>query len=406
MIRLKIIAPLYGGLGLARDGIVYFVRGAIPDETVDAAIVEKKRDFSVAATVSVVHPSEHRQSPVCPVYESCGGCHYQHISYEKQLMMKQEIICDCLRRIGRLEGIPFEDPISGDPLHYRRRAQFKVSVGRIGFYRADSREVVEFEKCYLLREELNTFYRAVKEIGVPSGVSEISVTLGDTLIAHFSGESLDETYAERLLGERIAEGITTDAGGIFGNAYTTLNLKGRRYTVSTRSFFQSNWPMNLALVDLISDSIASSDSPTGDTKRRLIDIFGGGGNFSLPLSDLFNSITVVEENPSSVADGIRNAQLNAISHMAFVQTSFEDFKSRARFDTAIIDPPRVGLSGTSLSKIIHFLPTSLFYISCNPATLSRDASKLSQHYELKSVRLVDMFPQTYHCEIFAHFRLK
>lgn len=411
MITLKVIAPLYGGLGLAKDGIVYFVRGSIPGETVEAEVVEKKRDYTVAAAVNVVDPSEYRQSPVCPVYGLCGGCHYQHITYEKQLVMKQEIVCDCLRRIGRIDAIPFDDPISGDPLHYRHRAQFKASRGKIGFYKADSREVVEFEECYLLRDELNLCYKAIKGLGVPRGISEISVTLGDSLIAHFSGTGIDEKYADRLLQEKILQGVTTDEGSVFGRPYTMLDLMGFRYSVSARSFFQSNWPMNLALVNLIFRAVVSegdlhSGPSTGEAKLRLIDIFGGGGNFSLPLVDLCSSITVVEENPASVSDGVRNAELNAMRHLTFVQSSFEEFKSRSRYDTAIIDPPRVGLSGKSLARILQILPRTLLYISCNPATLSRDASKLKEYYELKSVRLVDMFPQTYHCEIFAQFRLK
>ncbi|MGE5894854.1 MAG: class I SAM-dependent RNA methyltransferase [bacterium] len=412
--QLKILTPLYGGLSLAKDGPVYFVKGTIPGETVEVLVKERKKDYLLSDTVRVLAPSPFRQSPPCPSFGICGGCHYQFIAYERQLTMKQEIIYDCLTRIGKLDNIPFDKALSGNPYHYRHRAQLKASQGRLGFYRENSHDVIEFETCLLLSKRLNDCCSALKEVGIPPHMTDITITVGDSVIAHIGGTKIGDDYLKSLLDKDIIQGITTDNGRSFGAEYTTFEARGYRYTVSPQSFLQSNWEMNKAVIKLLGEHLqpesgggnASRAFPQKGNKQRLLDVFGGAGNFSLPLSADFHTITVVEENPHSIRDGRRNAVLNNITNISFAQEAFEEFSTSARYSTVTVDPPRVGLSSRSLKKIRSLAPESLFYISCNPATLSRDAAKLKDLYQLRTVRLIDMFPQTYHCEIFCHFGLQ
>lgn len=406
--ELKILTPLYGGMSLARNEGLFFVKSAIPDETVEARVIEKKKDYAIAETINVVEPSYFRQSPPCPVFGKCGGCHYQFINYEKQLSMKQEIICDCLRRIGKFDVLHFDEAISGEPFHYRKRVQFKIDKNTIGFYRENTHDIVEFDRCLLLDDRLNEVYHKLKQIQIPQEIKDITITAGSNTIAYIGEKDIDEGFLQLLVNENIVNGVVT-ADKKIGDEYTHFRLGSLTYTVSSWSFLQSNWKMNERITSLLVDNLsADNTTPSKLTKKkkRLLDIYGGGGNFSLPLTHMFHDVTVIEENHFSISDGLRNALINNIKNAHFYHTTFEDAHIRGKYSTVIIDPPRIGISNKSMRKLMQLAPQRLVYISCNPATLSRDAGKLKGMYKLDSIRLVDMFPQTYHCEILCHFSLQ
>jgi len=413
--NLKVIAPLYGGMGLAREDGTYFVKGAIPEETVEARVVEKKRDYRVAETVSLVESSPFRIDPPCPVFGQCGGCHYQYIEYDKQLIMKQEIICDCLKRIGKQSDIPFEDGLFGEPFRYRKRAQFKIVNGLIGFFRENSHEIIQFNECLLLCDELNNAYKHLRNVDLPPGIRDITFTSGDSVVAHFGGNNINESFCEMLLADNIIHGYTTDDGKMNGVEYSRFPIGNLQYTASSQGFLQSNWGLNIKLAELIYESctsiIAGNEmSEHGNMSKgkmkRLIDIFGGAGNFSLSLSPLFKEILIIEENEHSIIDGIRNTELNNIRNIEFHHSKSDDFRFPGTASAVIVDPPRVGMTNRTIERIRKLAPQHIFYISCNPATFSRDILKLNDMYNLSTVRLIDMFPQTYHCEIFSRFELK
>ncbi len=412
--ELKILNPLYGGMGLARDDQVFFVKGAIPHETVEAEIIEKKRDYSITRVTDIIEPSPYRQDPPCPVYGECGGCHYQHIIYERQLSMKQEIICDCLKRIGKLETVNFEEPVHGDQFRYRYRAQFKIQNGVIGFFKENSHEIVPFQECLLLDDTLNEALIRLKRIDIHPSISEVTVTSGDNLIAYLPSKNVPREFLLKLIEMNVFDGVIAGNGETAGKTSTELSLGAYRYVISANSFLQSNWALNDRLSDLITDLLSASigDDLTVENRHRpfkygsLLDVYGGSGNFSIALSHLFKKISVIEENPCSIADGKTNIELNDIQNIKFIHATAEDMKVRGNFDVTLVDPPRIGLTKKAIKKILELAPQQLIYVSCNPATLARDASKLGNLYEIDSVRLVDMFPQTYHCEILCHFKIR
>ncbi len=414
--HLKVLTPLYGGMGLARDDQIFFVKGSIPDETVEAEIIEKKRDYSITRVTEVIEPSPYRTDPPCPVYGVCGGCHYQHVIYERQLSMKQEIICDCFKRIGKFETINFEEAIHGDQFRYRYRAQFKIQDGKVGFFKENSHQLIEFSDCLLLDDSINEVLGKLRSIDIPRSVTEITVTSGgDSVIAFIPAQGVPRDFLLKLIEMDIVSGVLSGNGEIAGKPYVELSLGEYRYVVSPDSFFQNNWALNDRLTDLITDIASRGLEDSGDIPQdrkninkygSLLDVYGGAGNFSIPLSPLFKKINVVEENSSSIRDGKMNSEINDIKNIRFTESTAEDMKIRGNIDIAIVDPPRIGLTKKAINKIMEIAPAQLMYISCNPATLARDAAKLSNMYRIESVRLVDMFPQTYHCEIFCHFHIK
>ncbi len=446
MIRVKAESPVYGGYVIARNEGVVFIKGALPGETVLARTVEKKKDYSIAVTQEVLEPSPHRVEPFCGHFGVCGGCHLQHISYMEQVSMKNSIIKDSLKRISGIEIEP-EGPLTGSDVRYRHRAQFKVGpaqdgTGTIGFFREGTRDVVPISRCPLLVDEINDSLEKIRLMPASGFFArEIHITCGGMIIpegttvpegAIASGADADGTDAtgtSRSLGvnrplgallkgrefdpalarEYAQAGIETvffDSGidrgsGHSGKGYVNFDLLGFKYTVSPLSFFQSNWELNLKAAAVISGIFSSwMDSLTDKkNKKNLLDIYAGGGNFSIPLSGVAGAITAIEENESSVKDALRNLEMNGIKNMKFIKAPFEKFQSRGSFDAAIVDPPRPGLSREAAKKLLALLPERLLYISCNPATLARDIKKLLEKYRLQSVRLVDFFPHTYHMEV-------
>ncbi len=391
-IELNPEAPIYGGMCLSRHEGIVFVKGAIPGETVLAAVKEKKKDYSIAEAVEIIDSSGDRVQPRCPVFGLCGGCNYQHISYQRQLTIKEEILSDCLKRIGNID-FPLSETLKGQPWHYRSKAQFKVSRdGKIGFYRENSREVIVSDECFLIQPILNRFLKEIKKFELPESIKEIHLINGKNTVAFIKGNNPDESMLKSFMDTGL-DGVVFEDGRHKGDAYCFFSLGDLIYTVSPQGFFQTNWPVNLMLIQKLIEVL-------GDIKgKTILDVYGGAGNLSLPLSGEAKKITVVEENPFSVLDGERNLQMNEIKNGNFITKPFERIREGSHYDIVILDPPRRGLSSNAMEKLLRIDPQTIAYVSCNPSTFARDIAKLTDRYTLASVRLIDMFPNTYHCEV-------
>jgi len=395
---LKAQEPVYGGYVLHRseqEGIT-FIKGALPGEVVDVSIDEKKRDYSVASVLEVVEPSPHRIEPSCRYFGECGGCHLQFVAYPRQVEMKNHVVMDCLRRLGGIET-SLELPLYGESFGYRRRGQFKVSRdGIIGFYRENTRDIVAIDECPLMAPPINSSLASLGTLDL-DGVREIHLTTGDYgVLALLKGLPFDEELADAIMEAGIA-GVAFDDGTYRGEGpgYSMFDLNGLKYSVSPWSFLQSNWELNRKMVaQLVEEIGAVSD-------HRLLDLYSGAGNFSIPLAIEARETVAVEENESSIADGKRNAAANRITGYKFMTGTAENVKIKGEFDVLIIDPPRAGLSKVALERVVGLSAPRLAYISCNPSTLARDLKTLTETYVIDSIRVADMFPHTYHVESMA-----
>lgn len=409
---LNVERPAYGGLTIGRyDGKVVMIKGAaLPGETVEVVIEQEKKDFSIASVARIITPSPHRIEPECKLFGLCGGCQLQHASYEEQVALKEDILKDSLKRTAKID-IKLSAPLIGDnPWNYRYRGQFKIGSGKIGFYREKSAELIGIDKCPLMKEEIN---RSIKETkGMIEGINakEIHISCGDNIIALLkipdkrrAGKRFDR-IASKFLDSGFS-GLIIETGGReilkYGKPYVTLNLAGNvlQYTVSAMSFFQSNFQLNQALVRFIKETLQPYKG------KRILDLYSGAGNFSLPLAGEAEVIAV-EENPYAVEDGIRNLEINRISNCRFIRSSAEDFQASRKIDILILDPPRPGLTQRAVRNVLAMMPEQIVYISCDPATFSRDIKKLSELYVIESVRMVDLFPQTFHIESLAFLKLR
>lgn len=395
---IKAQSPVYGGYIIARDSGVIFIKGAIPDEVVEVSISEKKRDYSIGTVTNVIETSPYRINPPCSVFGTCGGCHFQFISYERQVSMKEEILLDSVSRIGKLEA-PLSPALTDRNYNYRYRGQFKISrEGKIGFYREGTRDVVPVEECPLMIKEIN---RIVKELNNRklSGIKEIHISCGDAANALIKSKLATEDI-EKIMSGAGFSGIAFETGESTGRDYIRLDLNGLQYTVTPWSFFQAHWNLNRKVVELIINELQPLEN------MRVLDLYAGAGNFSLPVAVYASQVVAVEENRHAADDGQRNVKLNNIKNCRFINSSAERYRIQEKFDIVLLDPPRLGLHPDVARKIIDSSPGKIVYISCNPATLARDLRKFSEKYNVDSLRMIDFFPNTYHVEALALMSLK
>jgi 23S rRNA (uracil1939-C5)-methyltransferase len=406
----KVERPAYGGVSIGRyGGKVVMIKGAVlPGETVEIIVENEKKDYLTSSVRKIMEPSTVRIEPACRYFGPCGGCHYQHIPYDLQISLKEEILRDCLRRLAKIETEISASVIAGNPWNYRLRGQFKISGSKIGFYRENSREVVDIDGCALMAEGINEYFRETKAVLEGFAVKEMHITKGDRLIVLIkdparvrSGADLDK-LASRFLDSGSA-GLFIETAGkkvfVYGESFITLNLENLKYTVSPMSFFQSHWRMNRVVAELIKKVLQPVKN------RKILDLYAGAGNFSLPLAT-DTEVIAVEENPFAVEDGRRNLEINKIKNCRFVRVSAEKFRSKDDFDIILLDPPRPGLTNRTMNNVLGLMPERIVYISCNPATFSRDLKKLTVKYDIESIRMIDFFPQTFHIESLAFLRLR
>jgi 23S rRNA (uracil1939-C5)-methyltransferase len=385
MTVIKADTAVYGGYVISRAEGVVFIKGALPGEVVEVSLKEKKRDYSVAEVTDIIEPSSDRVEPLCLYFGECGGCQLQFASYDKQAAMKAGVLMDCLNRIGKID-IELQPSLIGKDFKYRRRAQFKVSKeGQIGFYREGTREVVPIKNCPLMVDEINGMLEKLRSSDL-TGIKEVHVTCGDSLVALLKGVEYEDALSERFI-EMGFEGVAFDDGTYRGKGHVSFDVMGL--------VFQSNWTLNCETIRIIKETFEPLE------KKRVLDLYAGAGNFSIPLAREGAEVIAVEDNPHAIKDGQRNVSYNKVRRYKFIKGRAEDARLKGDFDIALLDPPRPGLNNEAMKRVMELAPERIAYVSCNPSTFARDLGKLSGLYTIDSVRMIDLFPNTYHVESIA-----
>lgn len=359
----------HGGRAVARhEGWVVFVSGAYPGEEVEAEITRVAAKHSFATATRIVEASHDRIPAPCPHFGPCGGCQWQTASYPAQLRWKQEIVADQLRFVGRLPEVLVRPTLAPGPEYgYRNRMDFRLIEGRPALHRFESHELVPISVCLLLAPPVRALFDALE---VRPEAERVTLRAGMN-----TGESVVLFDDERGRFHEVAGGV--------------------RFRITSRAFFQTNTDGAEALVALVGEAIQPSSDDV------LVDGYAGGGLFSATVGALCRKVLAVESDPVALGDLNANARVNVIGKR------FE--RSRPllpkSWDLAVVDPPRAGLGRAGVNTLVAGRPRSISYVSCDPATFSRDAAWLvAAGYELVWVQPVDLFPQTYHIELVAAFR--
>lgn len=375
---------VYGGEGLTRiEGRVVLVPFVLPGENVRIDAGEEVH----AKLIEVLAPASERLAPPCPLFTICGGCHYQHASYEYQLARKNEILREQLQRVGKLKFEGEIGTISGPPLGYRNRAQFHIAGSKIGYLAPRSHELVPVEgECPVCSPRLNQALADVRsKLGDPRFPRFVQ---GLEIFTNESDVQINVVESERPVARRFYEWCESK------QAIEYQTVSGT-FRVSSRSFFQ----VNRFLADRLVEAALGEES--GETA---LDLYAGVGLFALSMARRFKSVTAVESGSSAARDLEFNAA-RAGTAIQVEQARVEDFLSRleATPEFVLADPPRAGLGKEVVSHLLRLSPPRITIVSCDPATLARDLAGLSG-YQIESLTLVDLFPQTFHLETIARLR--
>lgn len=440
-IILEITSVTHEGDGVGRhDGMAVFVPKTAPGDAVDAKVVKVLKHRAYAIINRVITPSQSRIENDCPVYRRCGGCSLRHMDYQCEMAVKSAWVEDNLRRIGGFE-IETDKPLpSPTQAGYRNKAQYPVRLVngeiRAGFFVKRTHELIPVDNCLLAPEFfggiVNEVIRFINEFSL-SAYDEVSNAglLRHIFIRHAetSGETMlclivnaREMPRADALVERIRQSCPTVSTIVinenlektnvifgskthilYGSGYITDRLCGVKIRLSAQSFYQ----VNRASAERLYNAALEYADFKPDKSETLLDLYCGAGAIGLSMSHKVRRVIGVEVVRQAVTDAIQNASLNNIENAEFTCADAAEAAKKlkaegTRPDIIVVDPPRKGLDD-SLPEIISELdPSRVVYISCNSATLARDAARLAAlGFKLEKTRAVDLFPRTAHVECVA-----
>lgn len=445
-------------VGRTADGQVLFAPLAAPGDVADVLVKRKKKGFLLGEVTKIHRHSPDRTEPFCEHFYECGGCRWQHITYEAQLRHKDTVVRDAFKRIAKVEVEEWQPILPASrTTYYRNKLEFSFSdrawmtkeeldsgkewdpAGALGFHlpgRFD--HVVDIKHCWLEDEPANALRLAVKAIANEQGLSFYNVrtqkgmmrqmvvrvsSLGQVMLIVIFTQP-EEKKIRRFLDTVIAHfpQLTTVCYGIndkvndslYGVQLHTYSGPGHieemlgqvRFRIGPQSFFQTNTGQGKALYDTVIEFAEL------EGHENVYDLYTGLGSIALYIADRCRQVVGIEEVEAAIEDARLNARLNGIEHAVFYAGDVKDIltpefaEKHGKPDLLITDPPRAGMHQQVVNMLLELAAPKVVYVSCNPATQARDLQLLSEKYRVLKVRPVDMFPQTSHIETVALLALK
>ena len=439
------------GRGVARlAGRTLFVAGALPGEQVDVRVSSGRRDWAVAELVRIHKASPQRRHPFCAHFGLCGGCRWQHLSYEDQLNYKRQLVADLMRRIGGFTELEVPRPIaSADTVYYRNKLEFSFSHRRwlaaseienaasrdvtidewrgLGLHASGAFDrVVDIEHCWLQPDPSNQIRLCARDAARRWGYSFFDIRRGTgqlrnlILRNNLDGKFMvllvlgrdEPAVADRLLSalqERFPQiislcWIVNDGANDSiehcrvrhwaGTPFIVERCGHIQLQIHPKSFYQVNSQLAAHFYSLIREWAEL------DGSQLLFDLYCGIGGIALFVADGCRAVWGVDSLPEAIEAARVNAELNGIANTRFAVGEMRHLLAEAPFqaDVVVLDPPRAGLHPAVVTELLRVAPPQIIYASCNPATQARDARLLAERYRLHALQPVDMFPQTYHIE--------
>lgn len=418
-LELTIEKLVTGGAGLARhEGQAVFVPLTAPGDRVKAAVVERRKGFVRARVEEILEPGPGRQEPPCPYFGQCGGCDLQHLEPAAQRRVKAEIVADCFSRLGKMDvGGLISGPEAGGELGYRNRIRvFANPANFYGLMRRGTHEVVPLESCALMPAAFNDDILPWLRMLPPA--EQVVVRLdgrGGWLVSIFANPSrlkiMKKILAALPEGEPPApgcRGLMFNNLPLWGRDYLIHELAGHKYRVGAQSFFQGNHEVTTEALAVVRDWIG--ELRDADRLGGLLgDLFCGVGLFSLALADLFDKVVAIDSDANSFRDARNNIKRSEAArdkvtvHLGRLGKVLNQPElAPAEFwqhSLCLVDPPRTGLGKEGLGALLQANPRHVLFMSCDPATLARDAAALTAAgYRPLRLKVLDMFPQTAHIE--------
>jgi 23S rRNA (uracil1939-C5)-methyltransferase len=414
----------HDGRGIATiNGITTFVEGALPNEKVICQIFKKHRHYQEAKIHEILQPSPERTLPKCPHFNNCGGCSLQHLHPAFQIQYKQQILLEQLKRFGKV--VPYEilPPLTGKTSAYRRRARLGVqwikNSGKafIGFREKTSHQLASLESCYILDPNIGPHLKElsllVSSLTQGEHIFQIEIAIGDRetalVFSHRIELTLDDKQKIIIFAKKYHFSIYLHCKSISKLyppetpellSYALPNYQLEIFFHPT-DFVQINSEMNALLINQTMTLLAPGPEDI------ILELFCGLGNFTLPLARFAKHVTGIEGVAAMVKRAKDNAEKNHLYNVDFYTANLMAVKTapwlQKKYNKILLDPPRTGAKEI-IPHLAKLSATHILYISCNPATLARDAGELHKlKYKLKKVGVINMFPHTSHIEAIALF---
>lgn len=445
------------GKGVARvDELVVFVDKAIPGDVVDVELIRKKKNFAEARVRQLKKASHHRVTPFCEHFGVCGGCKWQHMDYEAQLIYKQKGVDNALTRLGKVDTSVMEVILAApETQYYRNKLEYTFSNKRwltdvdevqeglqmnaLGFH-VPSRfdKILDIEHCFLQQDPSNTIRNRVRSFALENGISFYDLRQHEGALRNLiirtasTGELMvivvfayaDEAVVERTMAFLLQEFpainsllyvlnhkkndtiFDQDVHVYAGRDHIFEEMEGLRFKIGAKSFYQTNSAQAYELYKIARDFAAFQ----GD--ERVYDLYTGAGTIANFIARDVREVIGVEYVPSAIEDAKINSEINGISNTKFFAGDMKnvltaDFvKEHGDPDVVIIDPPRAGMHPDVVARLLEIEAPKIVYVSCNAATQARDLALLGEKYEVQRIRPVDMFPHTQHVENVVLITLK
>lgn len=445
------------GVGRTADNRVVFVEHVAPGDVVDVRIVKRKPEFMDGYAVHYHRLSADRVEPFCEHFNQCGGCRWQHLSYEAQAAHKEKIVRDAMRHIARVEPGCFLPIIpAGKTTYYRNKLEYAFSSKRwitkeemeqgvsneedvLGFHRPGAFDkIVDIRHCWLQADPSNELRILAKGIAVEQGLPFFDLRTNEGVMRHMMirltslGELMlivsfaknEPGLIRRYLGTVVERmpGITSvfycvnpkmndyvgdlDMVCFHGKPYIEEQVGHVRFKIGPKSFFQTNSWQAKVLYDKVVEFAGL------EGHENVYDLYTGVGSIALYVARFCRQVIGIEEVADAIRDAEENAAMNGTGNCVFYAGDVKNILTDAfaarhgRPDLVITDPPRAGMHADVASMFLKLEAPKIVYVSCNPATQARDVKLLSEKYDLAKIQPVDMFPHTHHVETVALLTLK
>ena len=444
IVELSVIDLAFDGKAVAKmDGKVVFLNAGLPGETVRAKLVRSKRNFNEAIVLDILSKSDERIEPLCQHFSVCGGCSWQDLKYSKQLEIKKKHVVSCIERIGRLKNVQVREVMASQEIFgYRNKMEFSFNVHpEIGFTlglhkRGSYADIFDLTECHLpspvfgkivgwFRDYVKSHQITVYDVDNHTGyirflvirqakkTGDLMINIvtnygefaeSDQLVSEMTAQFPDiTTIVHNQNGQKSNIAVGEKETVLFGDGFISEKVMGQTFRIRSNSFFQTN---SYQAEKLYQTAFEMLEPQKEDS---VLDLYCGTGTISICVAPMVGEVVGVEQVDDAIRAAHENAALNNCSNVSFVKSDVKDYLiqshgSEQQFDIVIADPPRSGMHPKVLKRLMEMAPEKILYISCNPATFSRDAKEFVESgYKLPQVQPVDMFPHTRHIELAAVF---
>lgn len=390
--NVKIYEQNNEGNGICKvDNIVTFVPYTLKNDVINLEITKEKKNYYEGKCLKIIEESEERTKPLCPHYYNCGGCNIMHQLYNYQLEFKKNKVINVFKHVANTD-INNIDIEYDDQFNYRNNIMLNVNGIQLGFFKDGTNEIVDISSCLISNSKINN---VIKEIRTfinefkDHNITRIDIKAYKNILVNI--ESEDFKYKNKFVKYVKLDSFYVNDEFEYGAEKITENFKNYEFDISAVSFFQKNTKVTEKLYSYVKSLIKENSN--------VLDLYCGIGTIGIYVADKCKNVIGIEVIKEAIEDAKLNAEINKINNIEFICKSVENMKNDYKnIDAIIVDPPRIGLDKRAINNILEINPNNIIYVSCNPVTLARDINLLKENYNINSIKLFDMFPNTYHVE--------